>query len=624
MRALLPVGGLLFALGCSSYDPRLIRVDGTPAPSASTRPTRPTPTSTATVTPAPTTPPTIASAPLPELFANAPVRAERARPIAGGTLLVTADGTTAVAADPDRAAIFLVDLAARSVRSVPVEAGDEPGRLAEGPPGTVYAVARGSGVVLAVDLASASIKARIAACPAPRGIAYDASAGRLHVACRSGLLVGIDAASASVIERIDVEEDLRDVIVRGDKLLVTRFRSSEVLVVGTGGGIEERLRPLSLNAFSPQVLYRAFDRPDGSMLLAHQIESDGALGTGFGAYYGGGCFGGGVVQQALTVLPAAGVTTAPVTRTLPGLAGPTDLAISRDGTRMALIATGNSWIVKQELPTLYVDAIDATGMPPASFSTSPCGGAASQARYTAGEPVAVAFDANGRYLIQSREPALLELEGDIFISLSPDSRFDSGLATFYLNTGGNISCASCHPEGGDDGHVWSFSAFGYRRSQSLAGGVSPTAPFHWSGDIPSFEALFTEVMMGRMALPVQPPAEHVTSLLGWLDTLPPEMPADHLDASAVARGRQLFTQTGCADCHSGDSFGDGRLHDVGTGGEFVTPSLLGVANRTPLFHDGCARTLRDRFGICGGDQHGDVDGLSEPQIDDFVAYLRTL
>src|SRR5580704_1278232 len=53
-------------------------------------------------------------------------------PISGGTLLVTYDGKTAVAADPDRDAIYVVDIQGMTVRAtIALQAGDEPGRLVE-------------------------------------------------------------------------------------------------------------------------------------------------------------------------------------------------------------------------------------------------------------------------------------------------------------------------------------------------------------------------------------------------------------------------------------------------------------------------------------------------------------
>jgi cytochrome c peroxidase len=65
--------------------------------------------------------------------------------------------------------------------------------------------------------------------------------------------------------------------------------------------------------------------------------------------------------------------------------------------------------------------------------------------------------------------------------------------------------------------------------------------------------------------------------------------------------------------------------DVGTGGKFQVPSLVGVSQRAPFMHDGCAATLRDRFGPCGGgDKHGFTSQLTSAQITDLVAYLETL
>jgi hypothetical protein len=42
-------------------------------------------------------------------------------------------------------------------------------------------------------------------------------------------------------------------------------------------------------------------------------------------------------------------------------------------------------------------------------------------------------------------------------------------------------------------------------------------------------------------------------------------------------------------------------------------------------HDGCARTLTQRFGICGGgDAHGKTSQLNETQIGELVAFMQTL
>src|SRR5439155_21182128 len=119
------------------------------------------------------------------LFDGKVLRAKKTYPISDGTLLITRDGSTAVAADPDRARVFLADLSSHAVRSVATLDDDEVGRVVEGEPGRVYVIARRGGAVLRIDVPTATIVQRIAACNAPRGVAYDSVNNKLHVACAS-------------------------------------------------------------------------------------------------------------------------------------------------------------------------------------------------------------------------------------------------------------------------------------------------------------------------------------------------------------------------------------------------------------------------------------------------------
>jgi mono/diheme cytochrome c family protein len=154
-----------------------------------------------------------------------------------------------------------------------------------------------------------------------------------------------------------------------------------------------------------------------------------------------------------------------------------------------------------------------------------------------------------------------------------------------------------------------------------------TEPFHWSGDEADFSHLMTDVFVGRMSGPTLA-ADQADALLTWLDAQPrPPRPAP-ADPAAVERGRLLFDDTksvGCATCHAGNHLTSNATVDVGTGGLFQVPSLVGVGARAPFMHDGCAATLRDRFSpACGGTNHGVTSQLSESQISDLVAYLETL
>jgi cytochrome c peroxidase len=82
---------------------------------------------------------------------------------------------------------------------------------------------------------------------------------------------------------------------------------------------------------------------------------------------------------------------------------------------------------------------------------------------------------------------------------------------------------------------------------------------------------------------------------------------------------------------------DGKLHDVGTsnktdvglnGGkpEFDTPSLKGVKNGGPFYHDGSVKTLEELVASVtkDGRHMGDTSHLSDAQRKALVAYLKTL
>ncbi|HKQ71045.1 MAG TPA: cytochrome-c peroxidase, partial [Polyangiaceae bacterium] len=530
-------------------------------------------------------------------------RASRAYPISGGTLIVTRDGTTAVAADPDRGRVFLSDLATRTTRAVNVEVDDEIGRVVEGEAGRVYVVARRGGAVLSIDVASGTLISRMAVCNAPRGLAYDATTAELHVACSSGALVTLDPRTGERTRQLQLSDDLRDVLVVGNQLMVTRFRSAEMLVIDASGREASRTTPKAtgFRRGGPSTLaFRAVAATSSSFVVAHQASSDAVLGTGLGAYYGGNC-GGSVADTFVSVVDTSAARTTSAntparlsvtTFGLRGATGPLDIAVSRDGKRTAVVAIGNSWTVEEQKPNLRVfEGAVQTSL--GAGATTDCWD--SSGTPVGGEAVAVAFDSRGQYIVQLREPAKLILEDKSQvvreISLSTDSRFDAGLALFHLNTGGGISCASCHPEGGVDGHVWRFDEFGSRTTQPLQGEVSKRAPFHWNGDLGGWSELIDEVMMKRMAMTVAPSADQSKALLAWIDTIPAPKPGDALDPASVERGRALFDDpvVACATCHAGPMFTDNKAHDVGTGGRFVAPSLVGVGARAPLMHHGCAR-----------------------------------
>ena len=75
----------------------------------------------------------------------------------------------------------------------------------------------------------------------------------------------------------------------------------------------------------------------------------------------------------------------------------------------------------------------------------------------------------------------------------------------------------------------------------------------------------------------------------------------------------------CASCHQpGQFFVDHKVHDVGSGGSFKTPTLVNAKFNAPYFHD--ARFTNFRQVVEYFDRHYDL-GLTGQERADLVAYL---
>ena len=226
----------------------------------------------------------------------------------------------------------------------------------------------------------------------------------------------------------------------------------------------------------------------------------------------------------------------------------------------------------------------------------------------------------------------------------------SGKRIFYhasdprMSAEGYLSCASCHLDGGQDGRVWDFNGRGegFRNTITLRGrsGMGQ-GNVHWTANFDEIQDFENDVRgafggsgflgdadfaatsdplgaaKAGLSTDLDALAAYVASL--GFATLPrsPYREADgSLTPQAVA-GRAVYDSLGCASCHSGERFtdstvGTATLHDVGTlrttsggrlGGPLPgidTPTLRGLWNTAPYFHDGSARTLDEVFTVAGG------------------------
>ena len=554
--------------------------------------------------------------PLPE-----PVSASRPPPpISGGTLLVTADKTTAVAADPDRDRVLIADLAAKSVSGeIAFKIGDEPGRIVEGAPGRVHVALRRVGAIATIDLGQKKLVKRTDVCPAPRGMAYDN--GVLHVACSGGELVTIDPSNDVVVRRLKLVDDLRDIVVQGSDLLVSRFRSATVLRVDVNGQITETKTLTPGGQFSigteAAVAWRMVKMPNGGLGLVHQSATTNVVVPEQGGYGQQGPCGEGIVNSFVSLGDEVAGNSLVTGGVLQQATLPVDLAFSADGTKLAVVAAGSRSVLETDSATYRNSSGEFECMPSA---TKP---------FEHGQPIAVAY-ADSTRIVQTRQPARLVLGESDIIDLGGESVQDTGHSIFHesANPALTMACASCHPEGHEDGRVWQFADVGARRTQSMAGGILGTAPFHWNGDLDGFDSLMSDVFTGRMAGPELEPARKLAAAR-WIDSIPSVAVSPVADAAAVARGQTIFNdaQAACSTCHSGARLTNNQSVDVGTFGMMQVPSLRGLAARAPFMHDGCAKTLEERFTntTCGGgDQHGHTSQLSVNEIADLVKYLETL
>jgi len=211
---------------------------------------------------------------------------------------------------------------------------------------------------------------------------------------------------------------------------------------------------------------------------------------------------------------------------------------------------------------------------------------------------------------------------------------------------GYIRCATCHPDGGQDGLVWDFTdrGEGLRNTIDLRGKAGMAmGPLHWSAnfdEVQDFEhdlrgpfgglGLLDDADWALTDTPLGPPK---AGLSVDLDALAAYVSSLEVAVAPVAPlpkgGAEAFEAAGCGECHPAPLYTDSPdavRHDVGTllpssgqrlGGGLDgldTPTLLGVAHSGPWLHDGRAATLEEAL-------EAHADGVSSPLLVEFLEAL---
>jgi YVTN family beta-propeller protein len=221
------------------------------------------------------------------------------------------------------------------------------------------------------------------------------------------------------------------------------------------------------------------------------------------------------------------------------------------------------------------------------------------------------------------------------ISLGPRPELDAVdrgkrlFADARLSHDGWMSCQSCHTDGQSNGlsvDTLSDGGFGTPKRVSSLLGVGATGPWTWLGTTERLEDQVRKsietTMRGK-----SPSAEQVEDLTAYLRSLPPPRPIPVEGADeAIERGRAVFRARRCAECHAPPEYTSEGTFDVGLVDEvghrkFNPPSLRGVGDRAPYFHDGRAASLEDVF---LRHRHPKESGWSHGEVEDLAAFLRTL
>jgi hypothetical protein len=463
----------------------------------------------------------------------------------------------------------------------------------------VAVLLRGSGELALVDARVGAVQWTRPVCSEPRDVAWSTADKAALVTCASGQLYTVNSAGT---RSVDLGEDLRDVLVVNGTRWVTTFRTAELLELDASGAVVKRLAPPQLTTpvgtYLPHVAWRTVS--DGKrIIMSHQLhlaDDVNVLAPVVTApYYGDGQCLGTAVTSALTVFdPQAGTVLGTSAR---AGALPVDIAVS--GTTVAVVSAANGTVE--------------------TFDTTTLGGGSclyGWPQTTVSNPVGVGI-VNGALAVLDRSgwfgiAASTEMDGR---GLRRMVSLDTARKLFHAQSPSGVACASCHAEGYDDGHTWQFG-LRHVRTQSLEGGLLQTAPYHWEGELATLPALLDETFVHRMGGDAVS-APVANALAGWLNAIPARR-----GIAPDALGAEYFKSDGCTGCHSGAALTNNQTVDVGTGGMFQVPSLRAVSWRGPWLHDGCAKTLKDRFSAdCHGDTHAPVPA---DHVDALVAFLKSL
>lgn len=574
---------------------------------------------------------------------------------------VSPDGTRLLVAHTDRGTVSVVDLATRTP-GPELPAGDHPEGVSwvgNGP--LALATVYGDDTVIFYDTAANKVLHVLAVGDEPYGIVVTPDGTRAYVSHDyPGAISEIDIPARKVLRTFKIGENCRGIALSkdGKTLFVSEFLSAKLLAVNIASGqvVDSWTGYESDNLARHVALHPQRDKA----YLAHLRSRAGTFDAR------------GSIEPFLSIFdlwerPADQKRRRAIALdTFNGvyvMANPWESAASPDGTQLYVVYAGtNDASVFRILDDDYRE-LERYSLP----------------KRVGTHPRAVRVHPNGKevYIYNTLDYEVgvydRELNRQARIKVckpAQTAEWRRGKELFQLASqpmGGArwISCSSCHPDGLTDGRVWQ-NPEGKRRTPHLFG-LAHTHPLHWSADrdeVQDFEyTIRGKLMRGRGLysgkvnprvdfLPAAELDQKMSGLSKDLDALAlytnsfpfrlsPHAAGPGKLTPEAQRGQAIFqsTKTQCATCHTGPYYTDSsltrpyKLHDIGTGDspdekmgpKYDTPTLLGVYRTGPYLHDGRANTLEELFTKHNpGDKHGVTSHLKPNEIQDLVAFLKSL
>lgn len=573
---------------------------------------------------------------------------------------VRPDGSKLLVVNADNGTVTLVDVAGRKVvREIPV--GEKPeGVTWIGDSDVAAVTVYRDDVVVFLDVASGKILDKVKVTDEPYGIVATKDGSKVYVTLEyPGAIAEIDVKSRKVLREIPAGSHVRGIALAPDekRLYVTEFYTGALIALDRESGkVVDTWKGHSTDNLSRHVVLHP-KRPKA--YLSH-IRSRVTVNHGDGSIF---------PHVSICDLRQSDKDT--TRRTSIGMdtyngvyvtCNPWEAAISPDGKKLYTIYAGTDDMNVNNVVDDDYKEISRSGQPrrlgsnPRAIRTSPDG----KEVYVSNalDFTVTVHDADMRSLatIKVCEPPKSPewVRGKVLFNTAKSP----------MTSRRWIACSSCHPDGHSDARVWK-NPEGLRRTPPMFG-LAHTHPLHYSADrdeVQDFEYTIKGQLMqgfGFIRSGLKPKRGFETTELEMVTsdkskdldaiaiysnsfefTLSPHAKAPGKLSDEATRGKALFfdKEVGCAKCHSGPYYSDStlkkpyNLHDVGTGGDadekmgpkYDTPTLLGVYRAAPFLHHGKAKTLMDVLTTQNkGDKHGKTSHLKKEELEDLVAFLKSL